>query len=106
MSGSDNDLQRTPAIACTLNADNLQSQQQRWVELGRRAGIDRAVTADGLTLTFRADQGVERELHELVRTENKCCSWAEWEVRADGGDRLVMHARSTGDGVAVLQSMF
>jgi len=101
----DNDLERTAPIACTLDAGDLQRGQQRWVEIRRRAGIDRAATADGVTLTFRADEGVERELRQLVAVENECCGWARWEVRAKGAG-LVMQARTTGDGVAVLQSMF
>ena len=72
----------------------------------RGAGTGRAVTVDGVTLTFRAGGDVERELHELVATENECCAWARWEVRTDGDAGLVMHAGATGDGVAVLQSMF
>jgi hypothetical protein len=72
----------------------------------RAAGTGRDATADGVTLTFRADDDVERELRELAATENECCAWARWEVRALDGDALAMHASATGDGVAVLQSMF
>jgi hypothetical protein len=42
----------------------------------RAAGVDRAATAEGVTLTFRADERVERELRELVAVENECCAWA------------------------------
>jgi hypothetical protein len=96
----------TPApIACSLDAGDLRTQEQRWVALIRGAGIDRAATADGVALTFRADDGVEAELHALVTLENECCSWARWEMRAD--DRgLVMQARAGGEGAATLQSMF
>lgn len=74
--------------------------------LVRTAGIDRAATTDGVTLTFRSDPRVERELRALVAIETECCTWARWEVRADGDGGLVMHAGTTGHGVAVLQSMF
>jgi hypothetical protein len=97
-------------IACSLDAGGLQRQEQRWEGLVRRAGIDRAATADGVALTFRADDGVVHELRELVAVENECCSWARWELHAGGdgeGDTaLVMRARASGDGVATLQSMF
>jgi hypothetical protein len=104
--------QRTAAapIACSLVAGDLRSQEQRWEALVRRAGIDRAATADGVALTFRADDGVQHALRELVAVENQCCSWARWELHAvgdgDGDSALVMRARASGDGVATLQSMF
>jgi hypothetical protein len=48
---------------------------------------------------------VESELGALVEVENRCCAWARWDVvRADGA--VVMRARSAGDGVAALHSMF
>jgi hypothetical protein len=108
--GSEPQRTATAPIACSLDAGDLRSQEQRWAALVRRAGIDRAATADGVALTFRADDGVEHELSELVAVENQCCSWARWELRAvvDGDDdtALVMRARASGDGVATLQSMF
>jgi hypothetical protein len=101
------DAQRATPVACSLDAGNLRTQAQRWVELVGTAGIDRAAAAaDGVTLRFRADPAVERELRELVAVERGCCSWARWEVSADGDGALVMHAGTTGDGVATLQSMF
>ena len=97
-------------IACSLDAGDLRVQGQRWQALTRRAGIDRAVTADGVALTFRADDDVEHQLRELVAVENRCCTWARWEVHAvgdgEGDAELVMRARADGDGVATLQSMF
>jgi hypothetical protein len=93
-----------------LDAGDLRTQGQRWEALVRRAGIDRGATADGVALTFRADDDVEHELRELVAVENQCCSWARWELHAvvDGEDdtALVMRARASGDGVGTLQSMF
>jgi hypothetical protein len=97
---------RTAPIACSLDAGDLRTQEQRWAELVRRAGTDRVATADGVTLTFRADEDIERELRELVAVETECCAWARWEVRADEDRALVMRASAAADGVAVLQSMF
>ena len=104
------DPQRTAPIACSLDAGGLRARSSAGRRSSRRAGIDRAATADGVALTFRADDDVEHELRELVAVENQCCAWARWEVHADGdgdGDaELVMRARADGDGVATLQSMF
>jgi hypothetical protein len=110
MPGADPDRTAAAPTACSLDAGGLEGQEQRWEALVRRAGIDRAAAADGVALTFRADDGVEHELRELVAVENQCCSWARWELHAvgDGGgdSALVMRARASGDGVATLQSMF
>jgi hypothetical protein len=100
------DPQRTAPIACSLDAGGLESQEQRWAALIGGAAIERAATANGITLTFRADAGVERELRELVAVENQCCSWARWEVYADRHGELVLRARAGGAGIATLQSMF
>jgi hypothetical protein len=104
--GADSQPTTTAPIACSLGAGGLRTQEQRWAALARGAGIGRAAIADGVTLTFRRHEGVERELRGLVAVENECCAWARWDVRADGDGGLLMHACATGDGVAALQSMF
>jgi hypothetical protein len=110
--GADPQPTTAAPIACSLDAGGFQSQEQRWEALARRAGIDRAATADGVALTFRADDDVEHQLRELVAVENQCCAWARWEVHAvgdgdgDGDAELVMRARASGDGVGTLRSMF
>jgi hypothetical protein len=110
MPGDDPQRAAPEPVACSLDAEGLHSQEQRWRVLVRRAGIDRAATADGVALTFRAGEGVEHELRELVAVENVCCSWARWELHAvadgDGDTALVMRARASGDGVTTLQSTF
>ena len=74
-------------------------------EAAGRGGIERITTHAGLRLSFRDDAGVEEELRALVAVENACCSWALWEVsRADG--IFLMDVSSTGDGIAVLHSIF
>lgn len=93
-------------VACSLGAGDLRSQAQRWVELVRRAGLDQHATRDGVTLSFKADPRVERELRELVTIETACCAWARWELHVNGDHQLVMRAYASEDGVAVLQSMF
>jgi hypothetical protein len=110
MPGDDRQRASAEPVACSLDGGGLHSQEQRWRALVRRAGVDRAATADGVALTFRADDGVEHELRELVAVENVCCSWARWELHAvgdgDGDTALVMRARAGGDGATTLQSMF
>jgi hypothetical protein len=92
-------------VACTLNDTNLKTQRERWLNLGGNFGLERIETDEGLRVTFRSHPAVERELRALVEVENECCSWAEWSVAREDGV-LVMFARSQGDGVATLHSMF
>jgi hypothetical protein len=100
------DPERASPIVCSLDIGGVRTQEQRWTALIGAAGIDVAATADGVRLRFRAEPQVEGELLELVAVENSCCAWARWEVRTEGNGGLVMHARTSGEGVTVLQSMF
>jgi hypothetical protein len=92
-------------VACTLDAAGFQTQSDRWTHLLVSAGVERVDTKDGLQLHFRTESGVDQELRELVAVETECCSWASWTVQSEAG-RLVLRVRSTGDGVAVIHSMF
>ena|SRR5438128_2187375 len=92
-------------VACTLDSAGFARQSERWALVRARAELERIETPDGLQLHFRAEPGVEQELHELVAVENECCSWAAWSVEAEG-NQAVLRITSTGDGVAVLHSMF
>jgi hypothetical protein len=94
-----------PPVACQLIGDDLAAQAERWQALRAQAGVERLDVDDGIRIGFRAGPGVEEELRALVAIENGCCSWARWEVVREGAS-LVMHARSSGDGVAALHGMF
>jgi len=94
-----------PDIACGLGSEGIGTQAERWLRLGRRAGLGRAETADGLEIRFRAEPAVEAELRDLVSVESRCCAWARWEVRHVGGE-LVMRVSSTVEGAAALHTMF
>jgi hypothetical protein len=95
-----------PVIACELGADQLGAQAERWVKLGRDAGLERVETRHGLRIRFRDDPAVEHELRLLVAVEGTCCSWARWEVHRDHGE-LVVDVSSTAEGGAVaLHAMF
>lgn len=92
-------------IACTLTGADLKTQSERWTALRASFGLGRLEHEDGLYLTFEDRAEVEAELAALIAVENDCCAWARWTVeRADGA--LVMAARSEGDGVATLHTMF
>jgi hypothetical protein len=95
----------TAPVACTLTTAGLAEQAGRWERLAARALTERAKTEHGLRLSFRPEPGAEEELRQLVAVENECCRWASWTVHAIAG-RIVLDARSTGDGIAALHSMF
>jgi hypothetical protein len=44
-------------------------------------------------------------LRELVTVEADCCRWARWRITRERPS-LVLPVTSTGDGVAMLQTMF
>jgi hypothetical protein len=92
-------------IACTLTGKDQKSQHERWLTLREKHGLARTEAHDGLRLTFEDHPEVEAELHALVAVENECCAWATWNVERGGGV-IVMAARSTGDGIATLHTMF
>jgi hypothetical protein len=89
-------------ISCTLGRGELKTQRTRWLALSPTARIE---ADDGLRLTYADEPEVEAELAALVAIENECCSWATWTVERREGE-LVMAARSSGHGVAVLHTMF
>jgi hypothetical protein len=94
-----------PVIACALSADQFGDQAERWLRLGRDAGLGRAETEDGVSVRFRDEPAVERELRALVAVESVCCAWARWDVRrADG--QLVLQVHAGAEGAAVLRAMF
>jgi hypothetical protein len=94
-----------PPAACSLTRAGLAEQADRWVLLAARAMTGRTETVDGLRIRFRPEPGAEQELRALAAVETMCCPWATWTVGA-GPAELVLDARSAGDGVAALHSMF
>ncbi len=92
-------------VACSLTSADLAAQGERWKRLAAMALTERAETSDGLRLAFRTGPEAERELRALAAIETDCCAWAQWKVTASQ-DRLVLHVRSAGEGVAVLHGMF
>lgn len=94
-----------PDIACNLGGEDAGTQAERWMRLGREAGLGRTETADGLEIRFRGEPAVERELRALVSVESRCCAWARWQVCPAAGE-LVMRVSSAPEGATVLHAMF
>jgi hypothetical protein len=98
-------MELSELVACTLIETDLKTQRERWLALGENFGLGRTETADGLRVRFQYRPAIEEELQALVAVENDCCSWAAWNVERED-DVLVMAARSKGEGVATLHTMF
>jgi hypothetical protein len=94
-----------PVVACELSGDELGPRAEQWARLGRKAGLGRTETEEGLRIRFRAEPAVEQELRALIAAESKCCSWAHWEVRRTDGE-LILHVSSPPEGAATLHAMF
>ena len=94
-----------PAIACELGGGEMGAQVQRWMRLGRDAGLGRVETEDGLRIRFRDEPAVEEELRALVAVESNCCAWARWEVRRADGE-LILRVSSAPEGAVTLHTMF
>lgn len=93
-------------LACSLGQDDLAGRQRRWHALADRAIIDVTRTDRGLRLRFRAERGVEAELHDLAALERDCCAFADWAVVTDG-EALALDVRATSaESVPVVQQMF
>ncbi len=89
-------------VACTLSGETMGERQRQWHDLAVRAFVERVETDCGLRLVFRAEPGVEAELHELAALERECCAFAEWTV-----DGAVLEITGYGDeGVAAVKAMF
>jgi hypothetical protein len=94
----------TAPVACSLSRAGLAEQAGRWERLASRAMTGGEQTGHGIRVSFRPGPGTEEELRALVDVESRCCPWAAWTVH-DDGTRLVLDARSAGDGVAALHAI-
>ena len=95
-------MKELPVIACSLTADHLPERRRRWEALPL---VERAETACGVRLVFRAEPGVEEELRELAGLERDCCRFAGFEVSASG-ELVTLDVTSAGDGVTAVRGIF
>jgi len=82
----------------------LSERRQRWQALAARAELDIAASG-GLRLIFRAEHGVEEELHELAALERECCAFAAWSVRPTGAEIVLEISGASEESVAAVQGM-
>ncbi len=98
--------QESALIACSLEKADLARRQDRWLQLGERAGVDLLTTENGLRLLFRAAPGVEGELRQLAELERDCCAFAEWSVHTHGEEAVLDVTAESEEGITAVQRMF
>lgn len=94
-----------PPIACTLAPTELTARRGVWMRLADRALREQTEIAEGVSLRYASDDGVEDELRALAVAEAGCCSFARWTV-SRAGDDVVLDVTAEGDGVAAVRAMF
>jgi hypothetical protein len=73
----------TPPIACTLTADGYQTRVARIRDLAARSL--RAARREPLRLHLSYAPEAAAEVRELVREEQQCCAFLQFDVREDAG---------------------
>ncbi|ANL39525.1 hypothetical protein [Rhizobium phaseoli] len=80
-----------PAIACTLDAEDFKARTQ-WIEELSTAQLVKA-TRNGLTLSLTYKSSAFHAVQELVRKEQICCAFLDFDLsRDDGGVYLKITA--------------
>jgi len=92
--------ERAPLV-CSLTADE-RVDRGRWLGRVGRAARDSAYDGAGVTIRFRAGEGVEAELRELAAAEAKCCPFLTLEVRANG-DELELRVEGPPDARPIIE---
>ncbi len=92
-------------IACTLPPGALADRRAAWKALTARALREQHEIEAGVRLVYAGEDGVEAALRELVRLEEECCAFAQWQVESEGDD-VVLSVLASGEGVAALRAMF
>jgi len=95
-------MEELPVIACSLTTAQLPERRRRWEALPL---VERAETAHGVQLVFRAGPGVEEELRELAGLERECCGFARFEI-SSGEQGVTVDVTSSGDGVTAVRELF
>jgi hypothetical protein len=72
-------------IACSLSAADLADRTQAWGRLVDGWGTSREAIPNGVRLHFRAADGVQASLTQLVALEAECCPWMAMQL-ASGED--------------------
>src|SRR5690349_17839759 len=70
-------------ITCTLEGGAAKERVRRWQAVLDGYLIGRQLADGTLTMRFRRDAVVERELSALVVAERDCCGFVDWRLDVD-----------------------
>lgn len=97
----DGTLTEAAPIACTLEAGDFKTRIAWIADLNRRALLGSRREDLRLELTYAPD--AQEDVHELVRREQQCCGFLDFELRTDSDAvRLVVTAPETAREAADL----
>jgi hypothetical protein len=88
-------------LACSLEADELEQRTGRWRQVSRRALIESSLVGGASRLRYRAAEGVEAELRQLVELERVCCAFLEFSLRELDGE-IVLEVSGPPQSVKVV----
>ena len=80
---SDDSARLTTPLVCDMTsaADSPQERMDEYGRLFQQALLGRGRSSDGLTFTFRGDNGVEPWVRDLSRRESECCAFSRTRSR-------------------------
>jgi hypothetical protein len=76
-------------IACSLDAAALADRTERWRALAQSAMIAAESTPTGARQRYRAADGVETELRELIELEGRCCAFLDLRLDTSGHELVL-----------------
>lgn len=93
-------------IACSLDANSTNEREKEWRALLESPYLRRDEIADGVRLTFRSSDNMNREAKRLVDLERSCCAWIRWDVIEDDASLTIEATALTDEGINILRSWF
>jgi hypothetical protein len=91
-------------LTCSLRGGDL-ADRQRWLSDVQRRALAVEQSADGLTLTFSHDTGLEAELRALAEAEAECCGFLRLGVRRVG-DSVDLTVAGPAAAQPIIEEMF
>jgi hypothetical protein len=73
-------------IACTLDPDAMALRMAEFAQLFRVALVGRETTGEGIRFRFANTPGVEAQIRDLARREQRCCSFFGFAIEVHGNE--------------------
>jgi hypothetical protein len=94
-----------PPIACSLDAADQAARASAFRAIARRALLTRERGIDNIVLVYRRAPDVEAGLRELIRSEQECCPFFRFDMRAEG-DRIQLDVGAPPEAAPLLDLLF